>query len=160
MALNGYLRIESDNGPIEGSAIEVGQEGKIEVWAVNHEIAIETNVGSGQATGRRQHRPLRITKPLDKASPLLMDALVNNRNLLDVELQMYRTDDTGAEEHYYTIVLQDATVSNMRVEMLNNRYNENAAQDPREHVSFVYSKIQVTYVPDGISAEDDWAAAS
>jgi len=52
------------------------------VIAVNHEIISPRDVVSGQATGKRQHKPFVITKELDKSTPLLFSALVNNENIV------------------------------------------------------------------------------
>ncbi len=49
---------------------------KIEVKDLQQDVAKMADVkggdaASGMATGKRQHKPLTITKELDKASPLL-----------------------------------------------------------------------------------------
>src|SRR4051812_9196262 len=90
MALNAYLKMKgAKQGDIKGSVTQKGREGKIMVIAVSHEIVSPRDVASGQATGKRMHKPFVITKEVDKSSPLLYNALVNNENITDWELQFW-----------------------------------------------------------------------
>ncbi|NOR56491.1 MAG: type VI secretion system tube protein Hcp, partial [Sulfurovum sp.] len=57
---------------------------------------------SGQPSGQRVHAPYVVTKVLDKASPLLMNALVTGETLTKIEIKKYRTNYEGKLEHYYT----------------------------------------------------------
>lgn len=41
---------------------------------VDGEAKASQDAASGQPTGKRQHKPLSVTKPVDKATPLLMKA--------------------------------------------------------------------------------------
>ena len=59
---------------------------------------------------------------------------------------------------HYSVELLNASVCEIRQEMLNNKYPENMQHKEREHVSFAYQKITWTWEDGGISAEDDWEA--
>lgn len=156
MALNAYLYVEGDTqGQIAGSSTRAGREGLIEVYGFSHEVVSPRDAASGLPTGKRQHKPLTVTKEIDKASPLLMNVLVNNENVT-AYLELYRVSETGAEEHYYTIELTNATVADVRTEQLNNKYVENANLGAREHISFVYQSIAWTYEPEALAATDRW----
>jgi type VI secretion system secreted protein Hcp len=161
MALNAYLRLTGDvQGEIKGSVTQAGREDSIMVMACSHEINSPRDAASGLATGKRQHKPLVITKEIDKSTPLLMNALVNNENISNLSLQFWQPSRSGKEVQYYTIELINATVSDIRQEMLDNRYPENMRLSVTEHVSFNYQKIIKTWIDGGISAEDDWGADS
>ncbi|WP_458024188.1 type VI secretion system tube protein TssD, partial [Pseudomonas aeruginosa] len=69
---------------------------------------------SGQPTGQRVHKPVVITKVFDKASPLLLAALTSGERLTKVEIQWYRTSAAGTQEHYYTTVLEDAIIVDIK----------------------------------------------
>ncbi len=156
-ALNAYLTVVGETqGQIEGSAVQAGREGTMEIYGWSHEVVSPRDAASGLPTGKRQHTPIVVTKPVDKSSPLLMKALVMNENLPEVTLRLYRPSRTGKEEQYFTITLTNATIAGIRQEQLNNKYPENMRHEVREHVSFTYQKITWTYEDGGVTAEDDW----
>ena len=72
MALNAYLSLKGQKqGQIKGSVTQKGREGKIMVIAYSHEIVSPRDTASELPTGKRMHKPLVITKELDKSTPLL-----------------------------------------------------------------------------------------
>jgi type VI secretion system secreted protein Hcp len=157
MALNAYLTLKGQTqGVIKGSVTQKGREGSLEVYGWNHEVASPRDAASGLPTGKRQHKPITIIKPIDKSSPLLMKALVDNENIPEWKLQCWKPSPTGAENQYYTVELVNANVAQIRVEQLNNKYPENMPHELREYVAFTYQKITWTFVDGGITAEDDW----
>src|SRR4051812_24272 len=104
MALNSYLTLKGKKqGSIKGGVTQKGREGQIMVIAVSHEIVSPRDAASGLPTGRRQHKPLVITKEVDQSSPLLYNALVNNETITSFVLNFYRPSSragAGAEENY------------------------------------------------------------
>lgn len=161
MALNAYLRLTGQvQGDIKGSVTQAGREDSIMVIGFNHEVVSPRDAASGLPTGKRQHQPLTITKEIDKSSPLLMNALTTNENLPEVTLRFWQPSRSGKEFQYYTIQLENAAISDIRQEMLNNKYPENMQHKEREHVSFVYQKITWIYEDGGITSSDDWLVPS
>ncbi|MEI6758482.1 MAG: type VI secretion system tube protein Hcp [Chlorobium sp.] len=163
MALNAYLRMEGQKqGPIKGSVTLKGREDSIMVIAFNHEVLSPRDIVSGLPTGMRQHKMLTITKEIDKATPLLMNALVTNEKLKKFELRFWRPSSSGApsgigmEKQFFTIQLINANVADIKMEMLDNVYPENVVHKEREHISFTYQKIIWTYEEGGITSTDDW----
>jgi type VI secretion system secreted protein Hcp len=145
-------------GDIKGSVTQAGREDTIMVIGVSHEVVSPRDAASGLPTGKRQHKPITITKEVDKASPLLMNVLVNNENITNLRLDFWQPSTTGQEFQFYTIELANASIAGIRTEMLNNKYPENMQHKEREHVSFCYQKIIWTFQDGGITAEDDWEA--
>ena len=157
MALNCYMRLTGETqGEIKGSVTQSGREDSIMVIGFNHEVVSPRDAASGLPTGKRQHKPVTITKEVDKATPLLMNVLVNNENIKDWELRFWQPSVTGKEVQFYTVELVNGSVAGIRGEMLNNKYPENMQHKEREHISFCYQKIEWTWVDGGITAEDDW----
>lgn len=141
------LRLESSVlGEIEGGVSSPGAEGAINVLAFSHEVVSPRDAASGLPTGKRQHKPISITKPIDKSTPLLMQVLVTNDILPTCTLEFYRRSETGETENYYTIKLTNATISSIVCDVANF-----------ETISFTYQKIEWTYEEGGVTAEDDWA---
>lgn len=159
MALNAYLTLKGETqGDIKGSVTQAGREDTIAVIAFDQEIKSPRDAASGLPTGKRQHGPLTITKEVDKSTPLIYSAMVNNENISELKLMCWQPSATGQEVQHFTIELTNASVSNIQIEMLNNKYPENMQHKEREHVSFCYQKIIWTWEDGGITAEDDWEA--
>ena len=83
-----------------GNRFQAGHADQILVYSSQHDITREMNVN---------HHPMRITKPLDKSTPLLLVAISNNE-LIQCVLDYYRTSQYGTQEKFLTIKLTDATL--------------------------------------------------
>jgi type VI secretion system secreted protein Hcp len=157
MALDAYLKLIGETqGEIKGSVTKRGQEESIAVFAVNHEVLSPRDPASGLPTGKRQHKTITITKEIDRSTPLLYSAWVNNEKLTEGKLEFWQPSPSGREQQHYTIELTNAQIANIQFEMLNNKYPENMQHKEREHISFTYQKIVWTWMEGGITAEDDW----
>src|SRR5262245_58318316 len=118
MALNAYLNLKGQKtGDIKGSVTQKGREGKIMVIAVSHEIVSPRDPASGLPTGKRMHKPMVITKELDKSTPLLYNVLVNNENITEWQLQFWQPSATGAEKQHFTIKLTNANIASIAFRM-------------------------------------------
>jgi type VI secretion system secreted protein Hcp len=162
MALNAYLRLKGQKqGEIKGSVTQKGRESSIMVIATSHEIVSPRDPASGLPTGKRMHKPFIVTKELDKASPLLYNALVNNENIPSWELkfwtpQVKAQQGVGTEVNHYTVTLLNANIASINFRMPNNRNPELMRYAEYEEIAFTYQKITWTWVEGGITAEDDW----
>lgn len=160
MALNCYItKIKGEKqGAIKGSVTQKGREGWIECFAFEHKVHSPRDPASGLPTGKRVHSPLKIIKPIDKSTPLLMNVLVNNENIPELELQFFAPSAAGAETNFYKITLTNANISEVKPYMLMNRNPEYMRYPEMEEVSFTYQKVEWTFVKGGITAMDDWEA--
>ena len=163
MALNAYLSIKGQKqGQIKGGVTQKGKEGWIAVYAFHHEIVSPRDSASGLPTGKRQHKPLTITKEIDKSTPVLLQVLVNNENLTEVILRFYGPDSkgTGVEKLVYTIKLTNASIISIADDMLNNKTEEGIKMPVLEMLSFSYQKIEWVWTDGSITANDDWSSAA
>ena len=152
-----FMELEGEQqGNIEGSSNIQGREGAIIVYAFGHNINIPREVTSGLPTGKRVHAPFKILKEFDKSSPKLYQALCSGEQMKNVTIKWYRTDPSGQEEHYFTIVLEDALIVNISPSMPTTFLQANEAYRHMETVSFVYQKIKWTWEPDNVESEDSW----
>jgi type VI secretion system secreted protein Hcp len=108
------------------------------------------------SSGRRVHRPLVITKEIDKSSPMLYQALCTGERLLEVKLDWFRIDETGTEELYYSVQLKNALISKVKPWMPNAMDASMSGFRHMEDVSIIYEKIIWTWELDGIEYEDEW----
>ena len=147
-----YMSVKGQKqGDIKGGLTQKGLENFIDVDAWSHEIVSPRDAASGLPTGKRQHKPITITKRIDKATPKLYSALTQNENLVSVELRFYRTSaKTGANELYFTVKLENANIASI------NNSTDQTSGGEIEMVSFTYQKITWTWMDGGITATDDW----
>lgn len=161
MALNAYLRLVGQKtGAIRGSVTQKGREGKIMVIAVDHELSSPRDPSSGLPTGKLRHKPIRITKELDRSSPLLYQLLTTNENLTEWELQFWKpmvtATGTATEVQHYTMKLMNANIADIEFHMLNNKNPDLMKYAEFEEISFTYQSIDWTWTDGGITAHADW----
>ncbi len=159
MANEGYLIAKAQKqGQIKGSVIQKGKEGWIAVYGFHHEIVSPRDVASGMATGKRQHKPLTITKEIDRSTPLLYQALVNNESFPEVVLRFFAPDMKGAgkEIQIYTIKLANANIISIVDDMANIKIAENIKLPLLEMISFTYQRIEWTWNDGDITSTDSW----
>jgi type VI secretion system secreted protein Hcp len=154
-----YLKAEGTSaGPIKGSVTQAGREDLIEVFAVDHNIMSPRDVASGRPTGKRQHSPVRLVCPVDKATPILYNALVNNESLPTAAISFYKTMDDGMESEFFTIELTNATVSKMAFDAPHLKDPAMGPYPDMVNIELHYQKIVWTWQDGGIMGEDDWEA--
>ncbi|MDH5692206.1 MAG: Hcp family type VI secretion system effector [Gammaproteobacteria bacterium] len=137
-----------------------GHEDEFIVQAIHHQMTVPRDPQSGQPAGRRVHQPLTLTKYVDKSSPILAEALSQGRRLESVELKMYRTSSMGTEEHYFTILLEDAILIDITLDMPNALDPDMRQYGHMERVSFSYRRIEWTHEIAATTGEDDWRVGS
>ena len=164
LGMEAYVSIEGESqGPITqgaGTADSVGNmwreghEDESIVLSLGHSVTVPTDVQTGQPTGQRIHKPLRIVKFVDRATPLLLRALTTGEKLPNVEIKFYRTSVAGKMEHFYTIKLEDAIIVNISASLIPTATNNQMM----ETVSISYRKITWTHQIAGTEEFDDWRA--
>jgi type VI secretion system secreted protein Hcp len=163
-ALNAYLYIKGQkSGQVKGSVTQKGRENSIMVIAYEHDIKTPIDARSGAATGKRQHGVFKITKELDRSSPILHAMLASNELLPEVVLRSWTPQikagtGVGSEVQYYTVKLINARIVDIKAYMLNNKNPDLTRYAETEEVSFTYQKIEWTWNDGGITASDDWAS--
>lgn len=162
MAMMAYMRLKGQKtGEVKGSVIQKGREGRIAVIAVSHAIVSPRDPASGLPTGKRQHKPLVITKELDRSSPILYNMLCTNENIPQLELQFWTPQlkaaaGVGAEVQHYTLNLVNANIASINFRMDNVRNPELVKYAEYEEITFTYQKIEWLWTEGGISATDSW----
>ncbi|EBQ2140024.1 type VI secretion system tube protein Hcp [Salmonella enterica] len=95
---------------------------------------------------------------LNKAVPLLYNALASGEMLPKVELHWWRTSVEGRQEHYFTTRLTDATIVDMNLHMPHCQDPAQREFTQRLAVSLAYRKIEWEHIKSGTSGADDWRA--
>lgn len=139
-----------------GNVYVEGHEDQILVQEIEHRVNTPTDPQSGQPSGQRVHKPFTFTSALNKATPLLYQALASGEMLPEVEVKWYRTSIDGKQEHFFTTALEDATIVDITSVLPH-------AQDPSKaeftqliKVAMAYRKITWTHEIAGTEASDGW----
>jgi type VI secretion system secreted protein Hcp len=166
MALNAYLRnVKGEKqGNFKGGVIQKGREGWIEVIESSHSIVSPRDPASGQATGKRSHKPIRLRFYYDMSLPMWYNALVYNESLKTVEIAFFSPNKlgtaggAGVETETYTIVLTNAFVAQLDFHMPNNKNPDLMKYENTVSVELVYQKIEGTWKLGNKVWSDDWLA--
>lgn len=142
---------------IPGGSEKEGRENSSDVYEIEHQVHQPSESATGMPTGMRIHAPLRVTKQIDKASPKLFEALCRAEVIKTVTLDFYRIDpDSRSEVKYYSIIMKNARVSHFRPFMPVSFLPANEQFRHMEQVSFIYEQIELRWIPDNITAHDQW----
>jgi len=101
-------------GDIKGSATQKGKEGAMQCTAFQSQLLVPRDAATGQASGRLQIDPIKCVKRIDRASPLLVNALLTNEALTEVTFSFSHASSAGAEAGVYTMSLKNATIAGVR----------------------------------------------
>lgn len=157
-----------------GTLSREDHEDQIQIQEFRHSIQVPTDPQSGQPVSSRIHEELKIVKMQDQTSPLLFQALNTGETISEAEIEWYRINAAGEEEHYFTTTIENARITRIRSYMpdviaplkesqysAENPYsnNETTVATPRTHmeeVTFRYRKIGWVHEIAGTEGEDDW----
>ena len=127
MSYEFYVTIQGKKqGQFKGESLREREKGKIPALRFVYEVKSPRDAATGQASGKRQHSPITITKEWGAASPQLFQALVMIEGLESVLFEFIQTGTEGAEEVYYTINLTNATIANLKQYLDHRTYAETA----------------------------------
>jgi len=141
-----------------GNTWQEGHEDEIMVQAIDHAVNLPRDPQSGQPTGQRVHRPFRFTAALNKATPLLYNALTSGEMLTNCEIKWYRTSSAGKREHFFTTRLTDSIIVDIDCNLPNAQAAGSADFTQLVTVALSYRKIEWEHVVSGTSGDDDWRA--
>jgi type VI secretion system secreted protein Hcp len=152
-------------GSAEGRVHGMGYGGKkISPATLSHTLfQIKTDLGSsnGALVGKRQHKPLTITKEVGVSSPQLLNAHWTNEVLNSMDIEIVGRPDTGKGEVVVSrITLTNATISNIHryTPSLSGHASSPHSTNQLEEIDLVFQKITYSNVLGSTSASDDWTS--
>lgn len=119
------------------------------VEAYDHTIAIPADQLNARATGRREHQPFRVTKRVDRSTPLLYRAMTASETIPSVRIRVPTSPGRGGEP--VIITLTNARIVGIHA---HSAPDETVAH---EEISFVYERIEWASADGTIEHTDDWA---
>ncbi|MNP48944.1 Major exported protein [compost metagenome] len=157
MAIPVYLWLQDDGGAdIKGSVDIKGREGSVEVVALEHGVSISTDNNTGKLTSTRVHTPFLFTKEIDASSVYLYKAVTKGQSLKNVEFKWYCINGAGNEEEYYSVVLEDVKVVNVKSIMHDIKDPAKAKHNHLEEVELRYEKIHWVFNDGNLQHSDAW----
>jgi type VI secretion system secreted protein Hcp len=165
MAQTVHLAATINGSAIEGesSIVSMERENTIECASFQFEVLTPREAATGQVTGTRQYKPLRITKRIDKTSPLLFKALTMSEPVNEGVFRFYRVAEgrtrgggreRRAEEHFMTITIANGYVASMKQTSEGVVTAGPQAPPMMEEVEFVFQDITMTYESNGATHTD------
>jgi len=153
-----YLKANGNDVKGESTQTSLGRADSIECIAYDMGVTTAREATTGMVTGRRQYTPLIIRKRLDKASPLLVKALVENQKI-DAVFKFFRPNPAGdgTTEQFFSVEIKNGHVSAIKHALPNTIAVATSGEPPQEEVSFVFKDITWTYTNGGITHSDSWA---
>jgi type VI secretion system secreted protein Hcp len=137
MAFEAYLTLKgATQGSFNGSSTKGRHAGSIAIRDFSFGLESPVDVHSGGATGRRQHKPVVITREVDSASPLLFQALVTNEVFHDAAFEFVSGINGGKHHSIHTIDLINGKIVRIT-------HSPNSGGKRHEKITFDYEHVLV-----------------
>ena len=160
MAMTVHLYLTANGTKIDGnSTIEsMDRADSIECLSFEDSVRTAREASSGMASGERTYEPVRITKRIDKSSPLLAKALCNNE-VIEATFKFFRPNPAGdgTTEYYFTLEIQEGRVASITRVSPDVIDPASANAPPTEEVTFVFGYIRWCYESEGVEHVDHWS---
>lgn len=140
---------------VQGDSPEtsLGRQNSIECLYYRQGVAVPAT--SSGTSGRRTYEPLVIRKRVDRSSPQLATALVQNR-VVEGTFKFFRLSPSGdgTAEQYYTTKITDGRIVSVTQFVTDVDDPGRLPDQPFEEVSFVFNQIEWTWNQNGTTYLD------
>jgi len=140
VALSAYVKFDG----IPGECSEDGHKDWVQVTQFNHQAEQKASPSQvdagGPASAKTEHCAIRLTKAVDKTSPILWERLSSGGVIPEVTIEMTRPDKSGATAKIWEVKLDTVLVSRLQLDG-----SDNTDDIPSETVELKYGKIKWTY---------------
>ncbi|MCU0924507.1 MAG: type VI secretion system tube protein Hcp [Hydrogenophaga sp.] len=151
------LRLVANGSDIEGdhTLTSLGREDTIEVLAMEQQLSKAFDRATLRATGRRIYAPIRFTKRLDRSTPLLRQALVNNA-VVSGSFRWFRPhpDGDGTTQQFFTLEFAQGSITKCTLRLPDTLLDDSASLPPMEEIELVFGEITWRWTDGGIEFED------
>jgi type VI secretion system secreted protein Hcp len=136
--------------------------GKYEAHDFKYTLKSPRDVATGQATGKRQHGPVKLTRKVSESSPQWFAAMATNDTIKSITIDFLRPDPRGVEVVAYSFRLTNVQVSEISqyygsgVEKPGTQAAASRGDSLYEDISLVFQRIEVTSPGSKSSAMDEW----
>lgn len=134
-------------GSLKGGSVQKGREGWFNADSLDYEITSPRDAATGQATNKRQHKPVRVRRDITDASAQFAQALANNEVFPEIEFRVFRAS-SGADKSAAASVERECLIVKLTNASLASYHvlTEQTDRGPRllEELEFVYQKMDIT----------------
>jgi len=154
---NIYISVKgARQGAFKGEVLQKGFETKIAGLKFRYELVSPRDPASGLPTGKRQHKPVTLTKEWGAASPQLFQALAANETLPEVVIDFVGVDPkTGAMALSHSLKLINASIADISY---STEPIATGGVRQLEDVSFTFGVIELVDVRSNTMSRDSWIA--
>lgn len=157
MAIPVYLWLYDDAGNlIKGSVDVVNREHSIEILGLNHAVFLPTDNLTGKISSLSVHNAICFDKEIDSSSPGIYKAITSGLALKRGEFRFYQINDSGFEEHYYSMLLEGIRIISGGSMMYNIRDGYGEERDHLECIEITYERLTHHYIDGSIIHADSW----
>lgn len=150
MALNFYLQLAIEGSAVTGDVtlhtlggLDVSSN-HIEAYALYHETALSAD--STQRDVKLNHGPISFTKRADRATPLLLQAMAEQRRV-DGAIKFFgHNPDSGETILSHVFEITAGHILGVRTEMLNSISPEGSTMPVLERITLRYSQLKVLHI--------------
>lgn len=151
------LTISSNGVNLAGdhTATSLGRANTIEALVFEQPVFIGFDRATYRPGTRRFYAPVKFTKRLDRSTPLLRKALVNNE-VVAGNFRWFRPDPagTGATEHMFTLSFTQGRVTRCTLLLPDVLQPATATLPAMETVELTLGSIVWTWIPGSVEFED------
>lgn len=141
---------------IEGSCIQSGREGAIQILEMEHLVEINVDAKDATATGTRRHGAMKLVANIDKATPLLMECVCTSKTVPEVKIQFWTINDEGKEVNYYNIIMAKVRVVKAKTWYPNVDDEDTKTYKDMMTYELRYDKITWEYTDGNLQYSDEW----
>jgi len=158
MAQTVHLRLQIDGNDVYGESTisSMDREDTIECSSFRYGITTSYDPYTIRALTRREHEAVVIQKRIDKSTPQLLKAFCLNEPVNMAQFRFFRPSRGGsnAEEHFYTVLLENGYIANVKQISEDAIVAGEAAPPMMEEVTFTFREISWTYEIGGATHAD------
>lgn len=135
---NMFLKLDG----IKGESTDSKHKGDIEIESFQWGVGRSSQAfGSGGGAGKTTFQSFKITKALDKSSPLLLNAAATGKHYKEADL-LFAHKASGKEMDFLEIKLENVLISSIQD-------GGSARGAPQENITFSFQKAEEIYLSNG-----------
>jgi type VI secretion system secreted protein Hcp len=145
-------------GKFKGESVKSKFPDRIDIYGYVQEVTSPRDPASGMASGKRSYQPVILLKQSGASSPQFFQALTTNEILKKVVIDFYKSDANGSEINYYSVTLENVTVSGYKqfVGPLENEKFNPGNNILYDEIKLSFQKITIEDRVGKTMAADDW----
>lgn len=151
------LTLSANGLDIEGDSTVTSMEraDTIEVLSLEQSVSRAFDRATLLATGRRIYAPIRLTKRLDRSTPLLRKALINNE-VVEGNFRWFRPNPAGdgTTQHFMTLSFTEGRITKCVLRLPDTLGADTATLPALEEVELTAGTYTWTWIDGGIEFED------